>query len=572
MKLVSLTVENFRSIEAARKIPISQITTLIGPNNEGKSNILRALAIGMNSLVHRRLATSTVAGRRRHLTPSSRRRFRESHFYNYNSDYPLHLQSTASKKTSNITLEFALSQGEIGEFRSEIGSQLNGTLPIAFSFDDEGFKVSIAKPGRGHKVLNSKTARIIEFIGRRIHLQYIPAVRTADAAQAIVEDLVADELSKIESDPRYIQALDDIAALQQPVLDALSESITETMKAFLPRIASVRLLVGSHDRNVALRSIPSIFVNDGVDTMLEYKGDGAQSLAAVAIMRHASQTSHHDKEIIIALEEPESHLHPSAIRELRGVLLDLAVRHQVVLSTHNPIFTNREHVESNIIVHKNKAISARSVKDVRTVLGVRMEDNLSSAEVVLLVEGEEDKLAIASILSSRSVRIQKALQAGRIVVEGLNGAGNLTHRSRLYTERLCKVHAFLDDDEAGRQSVQRAVGEGVMTNADVNLSFCDGKKEAELEDLYLDDVYHDIVMHEAGIELHRREPGRQRKWTDRLRSALRSAGKPFDDASILPIKYKVAATARERGWAALHPEKTLPLESLSNSLERKLGD
>jgi predicted ATP-dependent endonuclease of OLD family len=55
MKLVSLTVENFRSITSARKIPISQMTTLIGPNNEGKSNILRALAIAMTSLLrHRR--------------------------------------------------------------------------------------------------------------------------------------------------------------------------------------------------------------------------------------------------------------------------------------------------------------------------------------------------------------------------------------------------------------------------------------------------------------------------------------------------------------------------------------
>ena len=219
-------------------------------------------------------------------------------------------------------------------------------------------------------------------------------MRTADAAQRIVEQLVADELSKIEDDQRYVQALADIEALQEPILEELSQSIADTMRGFLPQIANVKLSIETQDRSFALRGITEIYINDGVETLLEYKGDGAQSLAAVAIMRHASQTSHRNKEVIVALEEPESHLHPSAIRELRGVLRDLADRHQVVLSTHNPLFTNREHIESNIIVLKSKAYSAKSVKDVRGVLGVRVEDNLSSAEVVLL--GSEPNQHIVS--------------------------------------------------------------------------------------------------------------------------------------------------------------------------------
>jgi hypothetical protein len=40
-------------------------------------------------------------------------------------------------------------------------------------------------------------------------------------------------------------------------------------------------------------------------------------------MRHASEIAQDDKEVIVALEEPESHLHPRAIRELKGVLEDL---------------------------------------------------------------------------------------------------------------------------------------------------------------------------------------------------------------------------------------------------------
>ncbi|MBK8686880.1 MAG: AAA family ATPase [Betaproteobacteria bacterium] len=43
MELVSFSVSNYRSITSAYKLPIRSPTVLIGPNNEGKSNILRAL-------------------------------------------------------------------------------------------------------------------------------------------------------------------------------------------------------------------------------------------------------------------------------------------------------------------------------------------------------------------------------------------------------------------------------------------------------------------------------------------------------------------------------------------------
>ncbi|HYD82192.1 MAG TPA: AAA family ATPase [Paucimonas sp.] len=50
MRLVSFSVTNFRSITDAHKIPISDSTVLIGRNNEGKSNLLRALSIAMKAL------------------------------------------------------------------------------------------------------------------------------------------------------------------------------------------------------------------------------------------------------------------------------------------------------------------------------------------------------------------------------------------------------------------------------------------------------------------------------------------------------------------------------------------
>ncbi len=67
MHLKSITIKNYRSIREARKIQIERATTtvLVGPNNEGKSNILRAINLGISTLVaSNRLLGKTVGDER----------------------------------------------------------------------------------------------------------------------------------------------------------------------------------------------------------------------------------------------------------------------------------------------------------------------------------------------------------------------------------------------------------------------------------------------------------------------------------------------------------------------------
>jgi putative ATP-dependent endonuclease of the OLD family len=290
------------------------------------------------------------------------------------------------------------------------------------------------------------------------------------------------------------------------------------------------------------------------------------------LMRHSSQLAHEGKEVVIALEEPESHLHPSAIRQLRTVLKELSDRHQVVLTTHNPIFTNRLDIHQNIIVKQSRAYPAKNVKEVREVLGVRLDDNLSSAEVILIVEGEEDRIALGSILKSMDTQIGKNLEAGRLGIDVLGGATNLGHRARLHTEAVCKVHVFLDDDQAGKQAFKAASKDGLLDTTGVNFAMVGGKTEAELEDLYEQTVYDSIIQQEVGLPWAGRGTDRTKKWTDRLRNLLKQAGKPHDDGTVQIIKIKVAQSAAALGVAALHPSKLGPIESLKNSLLAKLQD
>lgn len=50
MRLVSFALSNFRSITRTERLSLDSFTVLVGPNNEGKSNILLGLVSGMKLL------------------------------------------------------------------------------------------------------------------------------------------------------------------------------------------------------------------------------------------------------------------------------------------------------------------------------------------------------------------------------------------------------------------------------------------------------------------------------------------------------------------------------------------
>ncbi len=393
MQLVSFSVSNYRSITTAYKLPIRQSTILVGPNNEGKSNILKALVTALEILG---AAASAKMYRGRFLSPYRERRDE----YEWTKDYPVNLQATNPNGESIFDLEFKLSDGEVEDFWREVKSTLDGTLPIQLSLgrNDPGFKVR--KKGPGAATLSKKAEPIARFIAKRLNITYIPAVRTSMEAHNIVASIVDRELSVAEKDDKYKNALEEIAKLQQPILDQVSKNIRDSLKEFLPGTRDVRIQVTEDARMRALRRVYDIMVDDGTLTQLERKGDGVQSLAALGLMRHASESGALGRQLILAIEEPESHLHPSAIHTLKKTLGVIAEKHQVVMTTHCPIFVDRVSLKSNIIVHDKKAQPAHSILEIRKTLGVRASDNLLHADLVLVVEGEEDRRALIELLKS----------------------------------------------------------------------------------------------------------------------------------------------------------------------------
>jgi putative ATP-dependent endonuclease of OLD family len=359
MELVSFSVSNYRSITSANKLPIRRPPVLIGPNNEGKSNILRALVASLQFLA----SLGGVRLNKDRVTSVVRSR----DIFDWPQDFPVSLQSKTPDGESVFELEFRLLPLEVEEFRNEVKSNLNGTLPIQLRFGAGETRLVVQKQGMGGVALTKKAQVIARFVARHINIAYIPAVRTASAATKIVDDLVERELAAIEGEPQYKAALQTLADLQAPVLARISANIKSTLKEFLPNITDVSVQISDAARYRALRRSSEIIINDGTATALDRKGDGVQSLAALSLMKHASHSGSSNRHLVLAIEEPESHLHPHAIHQLKDVLDELSTQHQVILTTHCPLFVDRTNLKSNILVNKRKASPAKSIGELRKV-------------------------------------------------------------------------------------------------------------------------------------------------------------------------------------------------------------
>src|SRR3989442_11458151 len=110
MRLLSFTLENYRSIRQSHRLEfLGRITTLIGPNNEGKSNILRALIAALNGLTRfsQRTGKFTEQNSARILAPSLRR-----DYFAWERDFPISIQDEHPDRAARFILEFDPSRAE----------------------------------------------------------------------------------------------------------------------------------------------------------------------------------------------------------------------------------------------------------------------------------------------------------------------------------------------------------------------------------------------------------------------------------------------------------------------------
>lgn len=564
MKLVAFSVRNYRSIQSTPRIALSELTVLVGPNNEGKSNLLSALVCALtlaqerNPTVRRTLLGGANAP------------------YQFDRDFPIGLRDAKKKVATKFELEFELDAGDKSAFKATVGSKLNGTLPIQISVSMEGVTTySVKKQGPVQKTLNSKRIEIGRFIAERLQFQYIGAVRDEEQSRSIVESMVARALATLESDVGYQAALKAIEDAEQPVLTEVSDRVMASLKPFIGGLTGVFTQVSREQRTRAMRRSTEIWLNDGTLTPLSQKGDGVKSLVAIALAKASAEGSAGDRNLILAIEEPEAHLHSGAVHILKALLEDIAKTRQVIISTHEPALVRRDNVGANILVQGNMAKPAESLDEVRRVLGVQLAENLVSPDLVVLVEGPGDGRLLTARIKALEPKLHQAIVGGQLRLQPLHGAGNLAHQLRFYQALVCTAVAFVDHDGDGVAALTRARKDGLL---DFSAEFCTNKPghpESELEDLLDPAVYAAMLCTHLGIASLKPKSAKaaKLKWSARLEVVLAESGKPKSDHErlIREAKFKVNELAVAKAATCFIPALTGPLDGLFASLKSKLG-
>lgn len=337
MLLTQLEIRNFRGIEELT-LPLDDLCVLIGENNSGKSTVLDALRIC--------------------LTRSLARRARVFEEYDY------HLPDPASEPSKAEPIEITLTFAERRE--DEWPDAISQILSEAEQVDDRGLR-SVKLRVRssfdaaandfatehdfldlsGNPLPRAKSPRYLIGLQQLAPVFYLASLR--DAAQEFrarsqfwgpfVRALEFEEGERVELE----EALSD---LNRKVLERHSafESVKERLKKtadFLPlgKTDPVSIeAVPSKVFDILSRTQINLASKTGARIPIVRHGSGTQSLAVICLFDAFLNSQLKDaygehSEPLLALEEPEAHLHPSAVNAVIGMLRD--VPGQKLVSTHS---------------------------------------------------------------------------------------------------------------------------------------------------------------------------------------------------------------------------------------------
>lgn len=476
MKLSKLEIKNFRRIEHA-EIHLNPASFIIGPNNYGKSSILRAIdaLLTLKEDVVKaddfrllpdgsRCQTIEISSWFTDIAPeiTNSRGFKGrvvngEFFYKktYNISnvkpvietllYPYEIIAPFDKvKTYTDLLEVGVTEEQILDLfdikkveNKKLPSEWEFRIDGAIKWNTEAEPQLYKNPGGAPSNINSKLPRLL----------YIPSyANTDDVGKAdgnktllgeclgyIFEDILAD--NKLAKD---IQ--DNLNELQKQMSPETDESLIKVL------CSEVNEIIGDVFPNCGININPSlqglteilkpkysVEMYSNVNTDATRQGTGLIRTAIFSMLKYHSKLKAKKetktKPLIIAFEEPEIYLHPSAANMLRDTIYSLGQSNQIICTTHSPwmIDLSKEWQSlTKVYLSENGFISTINygVSEALKELGddeklhVKMiktfDDELSRvffAEKCLIVEGDSEQIAIKNTLALLPEDTQKEIKS-----------------------------------------------------------------------------------------------------------------------------------------------------------------
>jgi putative ATP-dependent endonuclease of the OLD family len=190
----------------------------------------------------------------------------------------------------------------------------------------------------------------------------------------------------------------------------------------------------------------ALYVDDGFKSQLADKGSGIQSAVVIGLFQYYTRHVNTITSALLSIEEPELYLHPHARRVISDRLDDFldGGKHQVIVSTHAAEFTRPSARDINLIlIRKEKdATHARPVgsREFRHLLVSEAQHELFFADKLIVCEGQSDFL----LRAAAKELFPGKLEEQNVSVVAVGGKGYLVQLVRLALRLGIKCFVFAD--------------------------------------------------------------------------------------------------------------------------------
>lgn len=386
VELEAVHVANLRGFRETA-LPLRKgLTLLVGPNNSGKTSILRLLDWILNHADEATLLGETPLGAEelRLLMPARETR-------NAARRLTLAVRILDGRRRGRFQ-----SVGEIAHLR--IGLRLPGVL-----------RLNIGAPRRNEASDDDAALNLLRDVRRDTAFSLVPASRDARSTsfRATFRDAVLGKLEERATHSgragapaeyrRIKKALTEIRSVADDLVLPLWDEVKAELPPGMTTSASVTPDVGPTDlvEWIADRTVLKVATgeHDRATVQPDELGAGLQSLLELALQQTQNRSADADR--IIAVEEPEAYLHPSAQRTLARMLSQSTAEKRLI-STHSAILVDEARFGETVLVREHRFFPPKIAPEagrsaINTALLVGHGAEMAFAQCVLLVEGDGDR-------------------------------------------------------------------------------------------------------------------------------------------------------------------------------------
>ncbi|MGB3698435.1 MAG: AAA family ATPase [Gordonia sp. (in: high G+C Gram-positive bacteria)] len=461
MRLTRLAVVNHSRLEDV-DLEVRQHLVLVGPNDVGKSSLLRCLNLLLGASTAQLYSWLTPDDLREQLQPL----VIEADLVDFSSAdeavFPDEINVDASGSKS-LTL------------RMEATFDSNQTLVVERHAQGAGHnrQISRAQLGAiGWKLLGATAMSRDLRDGRRSALDEILEQVELGAEQADFDALATELQEKLEA---------------SVVLEALRGDLAEQLSKALPDAVDrddLRLVPGATADSDVLSDVRLQVAKDGVSRNLSEQSDGMRALYALALYDLVSVGAN-----VVGIDEPEVHLHPTSQRSLARLLQ--SGPNQKVLATHSADIVGAFQPDCIVAVRAGGQVVQPAANflsdDERMVVHWWVRDKLEplTARRVIAVEGVSDRIIVEAVgnLTGRNLD-----RLGVSLVE-TDGAGDMGAIIKLFGNSGFDIplSLLIDSDAAVKTAKTLGIAEADLGRNSVYVS------DPDLEAEYVQALGPDVV-------------------------------------------------------------------------------